>query len=373
MRTHSKSTLLKTAGALLVVAIAAACGSSKSGGGGGISPTPTLSTATPTVISNTPLADATDVALNPAISATFSEGMEASTLTTGTFTLTSGASASPVAGTVTYTGTVASFFPASQLSSNGSFTATITIGAKSAAGVALAAQQSWNFTTGNTVGPEAPVNLGSAGGFVVLAKSAISTVPSSAVTGNMGISPAAASFITGFSLTAAAGNVFSTSHQVTGKVFAADYAPPTPVNLTTAIGDMQTAYTAAAGRAAAVTELGAGNIGGMTLSPGVYAWSSAVVVPTSVTLNGSATDVWVFQIAQDLTMSSATQIILTGGAVPQNVFWQIAGLVDIGTTAHCEGIVMSKTSITLGTGASINGMLMAQTAVNLNANTVTTP
>jgi len=208
---------------------------------------------------------------------------------------------------------------------------------------------------------------------VILAKSGISTVPTSAVTGNLGISPAAATFITGFSLTADSTNVFSTSPQVTGKVYAADYAPPTPSNLTTAVGDMELAFTDAAGRAPGVTELGAGNIGGRTLAPGVYKWGTGLLIPTDVTLTGSATDVWIFQIAQNLTMSSAAKILLAGGAMPKNVFWQVAGLVDLGTTAHCEGVVLTQTSVTLRTGASINGRLLAQTAVTIDGSTVVEP
>jgi hypothetical protein len=217
------------------------------------------------------------------------------------------------------------------------------------------------------------VNLGTAGGYAILAKTGISTVPTSAVTGDLGVSPAAATYITGFSLTADPTNVFSTSPQVTGKVYASDYAPPTPSNLTTAIGDMQLAFTDAAGRAPNVTELGAGNIGGMTLSAGVYKWGTGLLIPTSVTLSGTATDVWILQIAQNLTMSSATDIILTGGASPGNIFWQVAGSVDLGTTAHFEGVILSQTSIVLETGASIHGRLLAQTAVSINGSAVVQP
>ena len=217
------------------------------------------------------------------------------------------------------------------------------------------------------------VNLGTAGNYAILAKSGISSVPTSAVTGNLGISPAAASYITGFSLTADSTNVFSTSPQVTGKVYAADYAAPTSSNLTTAIGDMQLAFTDAAGRAPKVTELGAGNIGGMTLAAGVYKWGTGLLIPTNVTLTGNATDVWIFQIAQNLTVSSAAKIALTGGAVPKNVFWQVAGLADLGTTAHFEGVILSKTSVALQTGASINGRLLAQTAVTVDSSAVVQP
>lgn len=218
-----------------------------------------------------------------------------------------------------------------------------------------------------------PVNLGTAGNFVILAKSGISTVPTSVITGDLGISPASASYITGFSLTVDATNVFSTSPQVTGKVYAADYASPTSFNLTTAVGDMGLAFTDAAGRAPDVTELGAGNIGGMTLAPGIYKWSTGLLIPTDVTLNGGATDVWIFQIAQDLTFGSAAKVLLAGGALPQNAFWQVSGLVDLGTTAHCEGVILGQTSITLRTGASIKGRLLAQTAVNIDGSTVVEP
>ncbi len=221
--------------------------------------------------------------------------------------------------------------------------------------------------------PGSPVNLGMAGNFVILAKTGISTVPASAITGNIGVSPAAPTYITGFSLTADSTNVFSTSPQVTGRVYASTYAPPTPSNLTAAVGDMQLAFTDAAGRAPGVTELGAGNIGGMTLPPGVYKWGTGLLLPTNVTLSGSATDVWIFQIAQDLTFSSGARITLAGGAVPKNIFWQVSGRVTLRTTSHCEGIVMSQTSITLQTGATINGRLLAQTAVSIDHATVVQP
>lgn len=219
----------------------------------------------------------------------------------------------------------------------------------------------------------AAVNLGKAGSFVILAKTGISTVPTSAVTGDLGVSPAAATYITGFSLTADSTNVFATSPQITGKVYASNYAVPTPSNLTAAIGDMMTAYTDAAGRAPTVTELGAGNIGGKTLSAGVYKWGTGLLVPTDVTLDGTATDVWIFQIAKNLTVSSAAKVHLAGGAVAKNVVWQVAGSVDIGTTAHVEGVILGQTSITLRTGASAHGRLLAQTAVSIDGSSVVEP
>jgi hypothetical protein len=225
---------------------------------------------------------------------------------------------------------------------------------------------------GDSSSPQ-PVNLGMAGHFAILAKTGISTVPTSAITGDLGVSPAAATYITGFTLMADSTNVFDTASQVNGKIYAADFAVPTPANLTTAIGDMQVAFTDAAGRTAGVTELGAGNIGGMTLPAGVYKWSTGLLIPSNVTLNGSGTDVWILQVAKDLTVRNAMRVVLTGGAAARNIFWQVSGSTEIGTTAHVEGIVLDQTAITLSTGASINGRLLAQTAVNIQSSVVVQP
>ena len=137
---------------------------------------------------------------------------------------------------------------------------------------------------------------------------------------------------------------------------------------------MQTAYTDAAGRSNPnFLNLGAGNIGGKTLKPGLYKFTTAVVIPTNVTISGSSTDVWIFQVAGTLKMSSAVRITLAGGAQAKNIFWQTSGAVTLGTTSHFEGIILSQTAINLQTGATINGRLLAQTAVTLQMNAVTQP
>ncbi len=220
----------------------------------------------------------------------------------------------------------------------------------------------------------ASVNLGSAGNFAILAKTGISTTGLTSVIGNIGVSPAAASYITGFGLTMDISNTFSTSALVAGMVYATDYTAPTPTTMTTAISDMQTAYTDAAGRTnPTATELGAGSIGGMTLVPGLYKWSSNLSVPTDVTLSGGSNDVWIFQVAGNLTVSSATHVILSDGAQAANVFWVIAGNTTIGTTAVFNGNILDQTTIVLNTGASLNGRALAQAAVTLDANMVITP
>lgn len=370
--TKTNSILFKPGAAILLLSFAAVLSFAVGCSSGHGSSAPPVG-ASPEVRSNSPVDNATGVPVNASVSATFGGGMDPATMTAATFTLTSGTPPVAVAGTVIYANLTVVFWPSARLEDNHTYSATITTGVHNLAGIALSASRTWTFTTGDHAEPGLGVNLGTAGTFAILAKAAISTVPTSVITGNLGISPAAATAITGFALTMDPTNVFSTSPQVTGNVYAADYAPPTPVNLTTAVLDMQTAFTDAAGRAAGVTELGAGNIGGMTLAPGVYKWGTGLLIPTDVTLTGSATDVWVFQIAQDLTVSSATNVVLAGGALAKNVFWQVTGLVDLGTTSHFNGVVLSATAITLHTGASVNGRLLAQTAVSIDNSTVVQP
>ena len=210
------------------------------------------------------------------------------------------------------------------------------------------------------------VLLGGAGNFAILSKSGITDVYKSTITGNVGTSP-----ITGAAL------LLSCS-EVAGTIYTVDAAGPlacrvtSPSMLTTAVLDMQAAYTDAAGRTDPdFLNLGAGSIGGTTLTPGLYKWTSAVVIPTDVTISGGPNDIWIFQVAGTLTMSSAVKIILSGGAQAKNIFWQTAGAVTFGTTSHFEGNILGQTGINLQTGASINGRMLAQTAVTLQMNTVT--
>ena len=330
-------------------------------------------TTPPTVSATNPANMASGVAPNSVISATFDKPMDPLTITTATFTVKQAGAA--VVGTVSYSGTVATFTAASPLAASANITAALSTGVKDLAGNALATAFTWSFATGTTIakGP-APVGLGTAGNYVILAKTAISTVPTSAVTGDIAVSPAAASFITGFSLVADSTNVFATSTQIVGKAYAANYAVPSPSNLTTAVGNMQSAYSDASSRANPdFLELGTGNIGGKTLAPGLYKWTSTVTIPGDVTISGSANDVWIFQTTGDLSMAAAQHVILSGGALAKNIFWQVAGKVTFGANSHFEGIVLCKTEVTLQTGSSMNGRILAQTSVALQSATLTKP
>jgi hypothetical protein len=218
-----------------------------------------------------------------------------------------------------------------------------------------------------------PVNIGTAGNFVLLAKTGISTTGSTQITGDIGLSPSAATFITGCGLIMDASGTFSTSSLIVGKVYAADYTDPTPTKMTTAVGDMETAYVNAAGRTSPdYTELYTGDLTGQTLTPGLYNWSTGVLVSAGgVTISGSATDVWIFQISQNLTLGNGAMVTLSGGAQASNIFWQVAGQVTLGTTSAMKGIILCKTLIEIQTGAVFNGIALAQTAVTLDANKIT--
>ena len=216
------------------------------------------------------------------------------------------------------------------------------------------------------IGP-APVRLGTAGTFALLSKTGITDVYASAVKGDVGTSP-----ITGAALLLSCG-------EVTGRIFVVDAAgPPCASNdattLTAAVGDMETAYLDAEGRVSPDhTELGAGEIGGLTLTPGLYKWGTGLLITNDVTLAGGPNDVWIFQVAGTLNEGNGARITLTGGALAKNIFWQVAGAVTIGTTAHFEGVVLAKTLVAVNTGASVNGRLLAQTAVTLQMNAITQP
>jgi hypothetical protein len=323
-------------------------------------------------MSTVPTSSAIGIPRNVSVTATFNEAMTSSTVNTSTFQLRNGTTL--VAAAVTYLGTTATLTPTSGLAPNTVFTATISGGAQNVAGTGLAATKTWTFTTvASSANGPAVVNLGTSGGYVILAKSGVTTTGATSVVGDVGLSPAAASFITGFALSSPP-TTYTTSSLVTGQVRASDYDPPTPSNLTTAVLDMQTAYSDAAGRSLPdFTELGAGNIDGLTMGPGLYKWGTGVSFANGVTLTGGANAVWILQIAQTLSVGNGATVTLSGGAQAQNVFWQVAGQATLGTTSAIKGIILSQTAIVFNTGATITGRALAQTAVTLDATTVTQP
>jgi hypothetical protein len=330
----------------------------------------------PTVVSMVPIDTATGVAVSSVIIAHFSEGMDTATINTANFTVASAGGA--VTGIVTYDvgNKNAIFSPSANLAVNTLYTATIRTGVKDLARNALAVNKVWTFTTIIAAGAgPAPVNLRTAGNFAILAKAGISTVPDSIITGDIGVSPIAETGMTGFSQTDTA-TAYSLSTQVTGFMYAASMAAPTPSNMTTAISNMQTAYTDAAGRPAgtgANLNLGGGTLSGNTLSPGTYTWGTGVNITGDITISGATNDVWIFQIAGTLNLSNGIDVLLGGTAQAKNIFWQVSGAVTLGTSSIFEGTILGQTGITLQTSATVHGRVLAQTLVALQVATVTKP
>ena len=227
------------------------------------------------------------------------------------------------------------------------------------------------MVSSEAAGPS-PVNLGTSGNFVLLAKTGISNTGSTLIWGDIGVSPIDSTAITGFALVMDASGQFSTSSLITGSVYASDYSVPTPTMMTTAVNDMQTAYTDAAGRTSPDwTERWAGDLTGQTATPGLYKWGTDVLISAAgFTISGSSSDVWIFQIAQNFNLADGANVYLTGGALASNIFWQVAGQTTIGTTAAMKGVILCQTAIVINTGATLVGRALAQSAITLDSNMV---
>ena len=319
---------------------------------------PASDTTAPTVIATVPTNNATGVPINQAINATFSEGMDPATISTANFLVT-GPGATPVIGTVIYDviSKIATFTAASHLAANTVYGATITTGVKDLAGNALASNFAWSFTTAATTAGQAPVVLGSATTFEVLAGSTVTSTGGTTVNGDLGLSPGTA--VTGFP-----------PGFVNGAIHAGDAAAAQ------AQLDLTTAYNDAAGRTVGAVTV-AGNLGGQTLTPGLYKSTSSLEISSGdLTLDaqGDANAVFIFQMASTLTTTSGRQVILSGGAKAANVYWQVGSSATLGTTSVFKGNILALTSITVTTGATVEGRLLARNgAVTLGANVLTIP
>jgi hypothetical protein len=219
----------------------------------------------------------------------------------------------------------------------------------------------------NAKAQQAPVNLLSNSRFAILAATEITDVPASAITGDVGLSPAARSYISGL-----------TAPQVAGSIYAASDGGAIAIMLTQAQDDLTTAFNSAAGRTPVPTgpflNPGSGNLGGLNLTNGLYKFTSGALLSGSdLTLTGSATNVWIFQIATTLQVDNGVKVILAGGAQAANIFWQVGTSAALGTTTVFEGNILAHDAITFATGATLNGRALAQTAVTLESTTITIP
>jgi hypothetical protein len=199
-------------------------------------------------------------------------------------------------------------------------------------------------------------------------------VPYSNVTGDIAVSPIASTAITGFTLTLDSSTQFSTSSQIMGKAFAADYTPPTPGYLSRAVLDMQAAYTEASQRPnnnATRTNIGGGTIGGQTFSPGVYTFASGVTITSDITFDGGPDDVFVIQIATTLTQATNTHVFLSGCAQAKNICWSVKNTAVIGAGASMKGTLLAFEKVDFITGSSLVGSILLQRAVNLQKATIT--
>ena len=308
-------------------------------------------TTPPTVIGTSP---ALAVVLDSSISATFSKAMDPLTITSSTFTMTQGSAS--ITGTVTYAGTTASFKPSTSLATNTAYSATISTGVKDLSGNVLQTAFVWSFTTATTTSScaQTAVSLGTAANFEVLASSGITNTGKTNVTGNLGVSPGTA--VTGFGPGTVSGTIS------TGVASAAGAAQ----------NDLTIAYNNAQGLTLCPITV-SGDLGGLTLAPGLYKSTSSLAITGTLYLDaqGNANAVFIFQIASTLTTASGANVVLVNGAQASNVFWAVGSSATLGTNSIFRGTIMAYASITITTGATLDGRALARVAaVTMDTDTV---
>jgi hypothetical protein len=297
--------------------------------------------------------------------------MDPLTITSSSFTLMIGTT--PVTGSVNYSGTTATFTPSSNLLSGNTYTATITTVAKNLAGISLASNKVWSFSTNAPLGPVA-VDLKSVARFGIIAGVGVSNNAGFSEIRNLdvGISPGVRSSITGF----------PPAIIVNGAMFASDdIAPPgVAAMLTQAKSDLTAAYLFAEGATSPAPAIVAGDQGGLTLAPGIYKSTSTLLIQSgNLTLDaqGDPNAVWIFQIASDFTTvgGAGGSVILSGGAQAKNVYWQVGSSATIGDFTTFKGNVLALTSITMNSGAVAAGRMLARngSVVMTNTNIIDKP
>jgi hypothetical protein len=333
----------------------------------------TANLVAPTITLTVPASAAVAVPINQTISATFSTAMDPTTITNATFTVAvAGTGGAPVNGTVSYdpASQIATFAPLANLAANTQYTATISNLVTDLTGNALstttgAVPDPWNFTTSAVVGTgQAPINLGSAASFAVMATSSIASTGPVIINGDVGLAPGTSQGIP--------------PAQVNGTIHINDSV------ITQAQADLLAAYNDAVSRSTNAQTL-PGNMGGLTFAPGLYVNSTSVLISgagpnNNVTLDaqGDPNAIFIFKMGSTLTTAPGSQVILSGGAKASNVFWQVGTSATIDTTSIFEGNVLAAVSITMNTGAVVTGRLFAGSgggaaSVTVDGTSVTVP
>ena len=334
----------------------------------------------PTITATTPLNGAKTVAFHAPITATFSEKMDPATITKTTFTLKKGTTT--IAGTGTGSGNTAVFAPTAKLAPNTLYTATITTGAKDLAGNALAADFVWSFTTwtqtAQDVVQEQPP-LASCSKFAILASAAITNIPTSSITGDIGLTPDTGSNISGFSAPAAC-------PEVTGKIYVVDASGPAcatidPVLLTKAKTDAGIAFIDARKAVRGPPQAISGNLNGLTLYPGLYESGTSLEISPGGALyldaQGDSAAIFIIRSATSITTQATSKVILTKGAKAANIYWTAGSSVTLGVNSVMKGTLLAGTAISLQTGANLEGRALNQgaaaAAITLDSCTITVP
>jgi len=328
---------------------------------------------TPIVVSTDPVDNATGVALNKVIRATFNMPMNPLTLNATTYTVKQGATT--IVGTISYSGSTVSFTPTSPLESNKVYTATITTGAKNVAGTAMANNYVWNFTTLVTVVvPPVPsgLSLGVFGGNAGITNQGLLTRINN---GSIGTT-AASTLITGFT-DLITGDVYTVTplHNglVSGRIYSAPPAPGSAASATIATQGLVEANAAYLSISPASMPggnvIGTADQGGKTLPAGVYFSATTInIIGGDLTLNGSATDVWVFQAGSALTVGGVVprSVKLTGGALAKNVYWYVGSqaVINYAGGGVMSGTIIANSGVTLSSPANSTTPVGQETVLN---------